>query len=52
MGDPGRRVPARAGRSQVIGDVFVAVALAMLAVAVTLLTALALMKRVLCSAGG
>ena len=43
----GRPIPAPAGRSQVIGDVFVAVALTMLAVAVTLLTAMALIKRVL-----
>jgi hypothetical protein len=45
--DAGYPVPAPAVRSQVIGDVFVAVALAMLAVAVTLLTAMALIKRVL-----
>ena len=45
--DAGYPVPAPADRSQVIRDVFVAVALAMLAVAVTLLTAMALIKRVL-----
>ena len=45
--DAGYPVPAPADRSQVIGDVFAAVALAMLAVAVTLLTAMALIKRVL-----
>jgi hypothetical protein len=45
--DAGYPVPAPADRSQVIRDVFAAVALAMLAVAVTLLTAMALIKRVL-----